>query len=337
VNEPFVSVVTPVYNGGEFLSQCIESVLGQTHGNFEYIILNNSSTDLTLEIASEYARRDPRIQVFSNPDFVGVIENHNRAFRRISGLSKYCKVVSADDWLFPECIERMIEVAEAYPSVGIVGSYQLSGRGRDWRQWRVHNVQIAYPSTRVPGRELCRSQMLGGPTVFGAPTALLYRADIVRCRDEFYPNPSSEADWSACYQSLRDVDFGFVHQVLSCDRVHENRQSARSRDLGAYLPSGIRDLLVYGEHYLTKDETSARVKVLLNQHYNNLARAVFEMRGREYWRYHRQRLAELGLSLSYLKLSGAVLLTLADWLANPKLSVQKLLRRSLAQDGSPAS
>ena len=49
--EPFVSVLTPVYNGEDFLAECIESVLSQTHGNFEYIIVNNRSTDRSLEIA----------------------------------------------------------------------------------------------------------------------------------------------------------------------------------------------------------------------------------------------------------------------------------------------
>ena len=52
--DPLVSVVTPVYNGGKFLRECIESVLSQTYQNFEYIILNNSSTDDTLEIAEDY-------------------------------------------------------------------------------------------------------------------------------------------------------------------------------------------------------------------------------------------------------------------------------------------
>ena len=121
--EPLVSVVTPVYNGEDFLTECIESVLRQTYGNYEYIIVNNCSTDRSLEIALNYSKRDSRIRVHSNSQFVGVIENHNIAFRLISPNSKYCKVVSADDWLFPECLARMVDVAEANPSAGFVGSY----------------------------------------------------------------------------------------------------------------------------------------------------------------------------------------------------------------------
>src|SRR5271169_6107872 len=131
-NEPFVSIVTPVYNGETYLRECIESVLAQTYSNWEYIIVNNCSTDGTLRIAAEYSSRDRRIHVYNSDSLLPIIANHNRAFGLISRESKYCKVVSADDWLFPECLARMVAVAEANPAVGLVGSYQLSGGGDKW-------------------------------------------------------------------------------------------------------------------------------------------------------------------------------------------------------------
>src|SRR3970040_1020431 len=103
---PLVSVLTPVYNGAPYLRECIESVLSQTYSNWEYTIVNNCSTDQTLTIAEEYARKDTRIRVCSNAVLLDVISNHNRAFRLVSPDSKYCKVVSGDDWLFPECLTQ---------------------------------------------------------------------------------------------------------------------------------------------------------------------------------------------------------------------------------------
>jgi glycosyltransferase involved in cell wall biosynthesis len=88
--EPLVSVVTPVYNGEAYLAECIESVLGQTYKNFEYIIVNNCSKDRSLDIALAYAKRDSRVRVHNNEKFVGVIENHNIAFSLISPAAKYC-------------------------------------------------------------------------------------------------------------------------------------------------------------------------------------------------------------------------------------------------------
>src|SRR5262245_33242968 len=100
--QPLVSVVTPVFNGALYLRECIESVLAQTYANWEYIIVNNCSTDDTVAIVEEYAKRDNRISVHNNPLFLDVIANYNRALQLISCNSAYCKVLAADDWLFPE-------------------------------------------------------------------------------------------------------------------------------------------------------------------------------------------------------------------------------------------
>ena len=154
--QPLVSVLTPVYNGEAYVRECIESVIAQTYTNWEYIIVNNCSRDRTLELASEYTR-DPRIRVETNPSFLPIIANHNRAFSLISPDSKYCKVVSADDWLFPEALSRLVEVAENHPSIGLVGSYQLSG-GND--TWYVRNYGLPYNATFVKGRDMCRMHTL---------------------------------------------------------------------------------------------------------------------------------------------------------------------------------
>ena len=119
---PLVSIVTPVYNNADDLPECIESVLAQTYQNWDYTIVNNCSTDGSGEIARRYASKYPRIRVLDNKQFLRVIRNHNHALRQISPESKYCKMVFADDWIFPRCIEEMVAVAEENPSVGIVGA-----------------------------------------------------------------------------------------------------------------------------------------------------------------------------------------------------------------------
>src|SRR5579862_8074133 len=94
-SQPLVSIVTPVYNGAEYLSECIESILAQTYQNWDYTIVDNRSTDRSLEIARRYAQNDSRIRVHSNQEFLSVIANHNAALRQISSNSKYCKLVFA--------------------------------------------------------------------------------------------------------------------------------------------------------------------------------------------------------------------------------------------------
>ncbi len=323
---PLVSVLTPVYNGAAYLQECIESVLAQTYGNFEYIVLNNHSSDETLQIAERYAARDDRIRVYSNETVLDVISNHNKAFGLISNSARYCKVVSADDWLLPECLERMVRLAEANPSVGIVGSYQLSGGGGDWKNWCVKWAQVPYPSTVVPGREIGRIHMLGGVDVFGSPTSLLYRADLVRAHKRFYPNPTAEADTSACCRCLRECDYGFVHQVLSYERVHDVRVTTRSQSLNAYLSSDISDLLEYGDKFLSSDERQRRLRQMMANYYRFLAVSALKLRERQFWAFHKERLAQLGYPMSPIRLARGVFITLLDLLFNPVHAAAKVAR-----------
>lgn len=329
---PIVSVVTPVYNGELYLRECIESVISQTYANWEYVILNNCSEDRTLEIANEYAGKDKRIRVYSNTALLPIIANHNRAFTLISPESKYCKVVSADDWLFPECLARMVDLAEAHPSIGVVGCYQLSGGGE---RWYVRNHGLPYFKTFVPGREIGRAQLLGELSVFGDPTSTLYRSDLVRSSDAFYPNATAEADTSALFKCLQDSDYGFVHQVLCYERIHPVRMTTTSLDLNAYVSAAIGDCLTYGKSYLTPSELESRVQELLTSYYKYLAVNAFKFRGKDFWDYHKRRLRELGLPLDRLSLSKQMSLTLVDLLLSPKRAAELLAKRMRAHRAAP--
>ena len=317
-SQPLVSVITPVYNMGQFLPECIESVLMQTYKNFEYIIVNNCSKDNTLEIASAYAKKDSRVRVHNNEKFVGVIENHNIAFSLISPGAKYCKVVSADDFIFPDFIMRTVEVAEANPFVGIVGSYQLSGSIVKWQGF-------PYPKAVLPGREICRRIFLGGdPTFgFGTPTSLLYRADLVRKSGAFYPNASPHADTSACFKSLKDSDFGFVYQILSYERTHGETQTSKSAEINRYASAYLDDLIQYGPFSLSKEEFEQKVKEDLNDYRRFLGVNMIRFRGKEFWDYHKSRLEELGHPVRFFELLRALVIKVLRELLNPEQAVRK--------------
>src|SRR6185312_6012278 len=124
---PLVSIVTPFHNGVEDLAECIESVLAQTYDNFEYVLLDNASTDGAGEVAEHYASIDERIRYAKNDELLDQVPNYNRALTLIDAGSVYCKMVQADDWIFPRCIEEMVAVAETAPTVGIVSAYSSVG------------------------------------------------------------------------------------------------------------------------------------------------------------------------------------------------------------------
>lgn len=321
-----VSVVTPVYNGERYLAECIESVCKQTYSNWRYIIVNNCSTDRTLEIAQSYAARDPRIAVVNNTEFLPVVRNWNHALELIPAESKYCKVVHADDWLYPECIERMVELAEANPSVGLVGSYVL------WGKNNVECTGLPYPSTVTDGRKICYESLRGDYYVFGVPSSVLMRADLVRKRKAFYDENYLHADTEVCYRLLLDSDFGFIHQVLSAMRIHEKGVTGTVvKPYDTVHLERVALMLRYGPIYCPPDEQRRLLRYELHSYYRILAKSVFKFRGRDYLAYHRRRLPMFGLRLSYLRLVFACVLLISEYIFNPKAVLGRFTDRLRVQ------
>lgn len=319
--EPLLSVVTPVYNGEEHLRECIESVLAQTYTNWDYVIVNNCSTDGTLEIAREYAARDPRIRVHQNDEFVRVHANHNIALRLISPASKYCKVAQADDWLYPECLEKMVHLAEENPSVAIVQAYRLQGS-------TVAGDGVPNPSTVMSGRDACRLWLLPGrPSMFGAPTSVLYRSDIVRSRHSFYNESNISADTEVCLEFLEHWDYGFVHQVLTYQRMRSGSVMSHMDRLRTDLPARLYELVTYGPKYLNRDELDRAIDAQVREYYLVLGREALRRRDSEFWDLHRSKLASLGYPMSTRRIATGAVRYLLDLALNPGLTAKKLAQR----------
>jgi len=308
--EPLVSVATPVYNGEKHLRECIESVLAQSYSNWEYTIVNNRSTDRSLEIAREYQASDRRIRVVTNERFVRVIENYNNAIRQTSARSAYCKIVAADDWLFPECLERMVSLFQANPRVGIVGAYQLCGTEVSWQG-------LPYTQSIVSGRDACRMELMGGPYLFGSPTTIMFRADLVRMRGTFFNEANLHADTEACFELLQQADFGFVHQILTFGRIGQGSLSSFSKRYNTYAPSLLYLLARYGAKCLSTEELAKRTAEVLRRYHRYLARQLFRWREPAFWQYHRAKLAELGYPVGRSRLALATARVVLEGLVNP--------------------
>ena len=318
LSTPQVSILTPVYNGEEYLSECIESVLAQTYENWDYTIVNNCSTDRTLEIAQRYAAKHPRIRIHNNQKFARAIANHNIAFAQLTPVSKYVKMVFADDWIYPECIERMVDVAERHSSVGIVGAYGLRGTEVMW-------TGLPYPSTVVSGREICRRLFFERLHVFGTATSNLLRADLVRARQPFYNESNLHADMEVCVELLKSCDFGFVHQVLTFTRERADSLTTVTRSLNTLAPGFLHDLVTHGSFYLTPEELAACLEGQLSKYYSFLAKSLVQGRDRAFWDYHRGKLDAAGMGLDRIRLAKAVLAKFLNAALNPKQTLDEVL------------
>lgn len=114
---PLVSILTTAYNRSLFLHETIESVISSTYSNWELIIVDDCSTDNTLEVARQYEKKDSRIKVYSNKTNLGDYRNRNRAAEIAIG--KYLKYLDSDDLIYPHGLQVMVESMERYPEAGI--------------------------------------------------------------------------------------------------------------------------------------------------------------------------------------------------------------------------
>ena len=117
-NKPLCSVVMSVYNGEEYLKEAIDSILQQSYANFEFIIIDDASTDNSLEIIQSY--NDPRIIIIQNNENLFLACSLNKGIRIAKG--DYIVRMDADDVSMPERIMKQVSFMERNPQVGISGT-----------------------------------------------------------------------------------------------------------------------------------------------------------------------------------------------------------------------
>ncbi|HEY5464303.1 MAG TPA: glycosyltransferase family 2 protein [Hanamia sp.] len=118
VDTPLVSVLMTSYNREQYIAEAIESVLASTFKNFELLIVDDCSTDKTVEIAKSYEAKDNRVKVFVNEKNLAQFGNRNKAASYSSGY--FLKYFDSDDIMNPNCLEVMVNAMQEYPEAGVV-------------------------------------------------------------------------------------------------------------------------------------------------------------------------------------------------------------------------
>ena len=216
MKNPKVTVLMSVYNGEKYLQEAIDSILGQTFKDFEFLIINDGSTDKTGEILKSY--NDPRIKIINNEKNIGLTKSLNIGLRIAKG--EYIARQDADDISMPERLEKEVEFLEQNRNVGLVGTDYLfiNEKGKV-----IHIVKCLNGS-----REL-KAKLLEG-NQFGHGSVMLRRECIDKVgvyREEF----KFAQDYDFCLRIAEMYDVANISEPLYKWRIDSKSISVAKKAL----------------------------------------------------------------------------------------------------------
>jgi len=204
---PKVSVIMPVYNGEKYLKEAIESILSQNFIDFEFIIINDGSTDNSDKIIHSYS--DSRINIVNNDKNIGLINTLNKALG--IALGEYIVRMDCDDISVDNRISTQVKFMDSHPNVGASGSYynlMLNGKKAladfplntsEIKSFMIFNCPIAHPSAII------RNSLIKKENI-------VYRAEYIHSEDYDFWSEISEC-----------ADLANIPAVLLNYRVHSNQ------------------------------------------------------------------------------------------------------------------
>ncbi|GEM_PF-2711820 len=308
---PLVSVCVPTYNYGRFLRDCIESVRAQTLSDWELIICDDGSTDETPELVKSYAALDSRIRYIRNEQRLGMNKNLKRAAD--AGCGQYLKILCADDWLAPRCLEVLSGLLEIYPNVVLATSAE------------VHTDQYGAP--------------LQVQCLFGEPLSVIQGEAMLdrMAKGSGFGGNSSFMIRASAYQQIG----GYDGTILYAGDYH---LAARLCRIGDYLHTD--EPLFYGRNQPDSSSAQDTRKLLDVIDWFDIPEKIFRPRhfGNQEWRRYKKRVASLTAQYSlnmlleyarghrqYASALGKIVMEKGDfWLGIPFLALhipQRLFNR----------
>ncbi len=229
MSAPRLSVLIPVYNGGAFLAECIDSVLAQGFTDYELLISDDCSTDGTRAVIERYAAKDRRIRWWANQTNLGQAGNFNLCLQAARG--ELIKPLYADDVLLESsALGRMAAILESDPSVSLVGSASHVIDASS------HLIQVREPfpvSGTMEGFSVilrCLEHACWWNNIVGEPTVVMFRRS--QARRGFDPRYLQVMDLEMWIHLLEQGRFAYITEPLSAFRLHPNQQSEINRQHG---------------------------------------------------------------------------------------------------------
>ena len=204
---PSVSVVMPVYNGLQYLTDAVQSILNQTFLDFEFIIVDDGSTERTIELINSF--KDRRIVLLKNVRNIGNYPSRNIGMEIARG--KYICVMDADDVAMPVRLERQFCYMERNPEIGICGSY-------------IRNIPSGFCPQFVTDEPLLKISFLSN-NYCSHPSLILRNEFLKKFLLQYNEDYCYSADFDLCSRGFRYFKVQNVPDILLQYRRHEGQIS----------------------------------------------------------------------------------------------------------------
>ncbi|HEY4334412.1 MAG TPA: glycosyltransferase family 2 protein [Puia sp.] len=279
LNPPLVSVLMTVYNRQEYVAEAIESVLESTFRDFELIIVDDGSTDRSLEIAHRYASADRRVRLYENEANLGDYPNRKRAASYARG--KYLKYLDSDDKIYDfgleYCVEQMEKEPQAAVGVGVT-------------------PDVSLPETACcPPEKIIHDHFFGRGYLGISPTGCIYRKDKFEEVQGFNVQAGVFADADLHIRLAARYPVLLMQRPFFLYRRHPGQQQNHME----------ADFIIYGYHYfkalmemgnlpLLNEQVRYLIAKMYKRHSLNLSRFLLKSLD---WKGFRRILKETNFSI----------------------------------------
>ncbi len=232
---PFVSICIPTFNGARWIQDCLESALAQTYPRFEVLIIDDASTDDTVELVR--ALDDERIRLLVNDRNIGLARNWNKCLEMSRG--DFIKFLFHDDILYPDCVEKMMQLLISDEKIGLVFAPRdvlVEGdRETELTKIWLQNCKTLHTRFRSiepvnHGRDLFAQYLNRGlrGNWIGEPSSVLIRKECFTRLGVFNPNLYQVCDVEMWLRIMFTYDIGFLPEKLTAFRFHPDSTSFRN-------------------------------------------------------------------------------------------------------------
>lgn len=214
---PYLSVIMAVYNGAAHLAQAVASVLNQTYADFEFIIVDDGSTDATPKILADFAARDARIRIVNNEPNIGLTTSLNHAWDLAQG--HVIARMDADDICLPDRFSRQIAFLDHHPAAALCGTWvqTINEHGETGTIWQ-------YPTAPT---EIQFALLFGN--VIAHPSVMLRKAQFEKATLRYNPAFQRAQDYELWLRAADVLALANLPQALLQYRVSSSQISQQHR------------------------------------------------------------------------------------------------------------